>query len=398
MRRIQLRLSRKAVSGLVGRSEEWLRLVENGQQQLDNVRVIVRLAQVLGFGDFRELIDIPGPARRSSTNSAAKVSEVFGAAIIEYPELRNLRSGQSCVLNTPKDDLRPRDECSSVVSEMNLCRMIWRESPSRFSQLSQRLPRLIRRCRELYWQSKRPEILDLLAQCYHLTAEIMIRIRSYDLAWTVSDRAVAISCDQDKTLMAAVGGWHIANTLLHIDQAAECYKIALDTAEQMSNNSTEHEQLRNALRLLAAKAAAARGEMARSEQLMLQSQHAVNRGEASRQVLGITFGAREVAIARMEISLARNDFDQAIRDAEQVVLGDNALPGRARYYIALARAFIERGDEMASTFALSKAADASPEDLLYDPDAQTAVHKLQRRNNPLLRRDLTRITALAGLG
>lgn len=84
LRRHQFGLSRRVVANLVGRSEEWLRLVESGRQSLDSIRIIASLAEVLGIENIAELIEWSTGRHAINRDSGQDhILELFKHAIVD---------------------------------------------------------------------------------------------------------------------------------------------------------------------------------------------------------------------------------------------------------------------------------------------------------------------------
>lgn len=77
VRRVRERrgLTRAVVGGLVGRSAEWVKAVENGRLQMPRLPLLLRLADVLGVQDLAELTggDTPPPKGGGFSARAGKL-------------------------------------------------------------------------------------------------------------------------------------------------------------------------------------------------------------------------------------------------------------------------------------------------------------------------------------
>lgn len=390
LRRLQRRMSRRVVANLVGRSEEWLRLVESGRQHLESVRVMIRLAEVLRIDDLNELIDRPVPQSPDSTDSAIDLVQAFKHVILDHPPIHVYDEAAQQVETVP-----------TVSEELRRCQQIWTESPRRYSALAEHLPPLLTTSRALSWRVQDGYAEELLVQVYHLARQLLTKAGAHSLAWTVADRAMATAWQTKHPILIAASAWHVGNALLHLEQFDECRDYATTAATNLTGwapDSIDRELLIGALHLVAAQAAAAALDLAETERLLTLTQQAVQGLNTDQWTYGVVFGPTAIGIARIEMALRHKDFDDIVQIASEMEIADDyPVGGRARYHIAVAYAFARRREDVAATFALSRAADACPEDLRYDLNAHRALQHLIRHGNRLVSRDVARLAALADL-
>lgn len=387
LRRIQRRMSRRAVANRVGRSEEWLRLVESGRRRLDSVQIVVQLAEVLLIDDLTELIDVPVRAVPRSADAVDQVLAPLTRVLLDYPALEIYEAADQ------------RATVSAVGAELRHCQELWAGSPQRYSALGERLPAVVWSCRVLRWRSADVESAELLVHAYHLSVQLLTKVGAHRLASVVADRAMGIAGDLGKPLLLAASSWQLANALLHLKKNDECRDHAVAAVSRLARqlpDSMDGAAVACALHLLAAKAAHAQHDLADADRFLALAQH----GRALHQPRGgisdPAGGATELGLTRMEMALGHNDFDEVIRIGAAHEPTDREPVGdRARYHIVLAYSFVRRGQDVAAAFALDKAAAACPEDLRYDQDAHRTLQYLLRNGNQLIQPDVARLAALA---
>ncbi|MFC9433059.1 helix-turn-helix domain-containing protein [Nocardia sp. NPDC057030] len=386
LRRIQRRMSRRAVAHRVGRSEEWLRLIESGRRRLDSVQIIVQLAEVLLIDDVTELIDVPARAVPHSTDAVERVLAPLTRVLLDYPALEIYAVADQ------------RATVSAVRAELRRCQEIWACSPQRYSALGERLPAVVWSCRVLRWQSAQADSAELLVHAYHLAVQLLMKIGAHRLAAVVADRAMGVAGDLGIPLLLAASSRQLADALLQLEKYDECRDHAVAAVARLAKQlpgSVDGAAVTCALYLLAAKAAHAQDDLADADRFLALAQQARALPQP-RAGAGQPSGATELGLARMENALRHNDFDEIIRigaahePTEREPVGD-----RARYHIVLAYSFVRRGQDVAAAFALDKAAAACPEDLRYDPEARQALQYLLRNDNQLIRPDVARLAGLA---
>lgn len=383
-RRTQRRLSRRAVANLVGRSEEWLRLIESGRLRLDSIEATIRLAEVLQIADFRELIDRPVPPERP-TPAAAELVSALRPAILDHPGLADAMAAT----DMPATDWP---------AELLRCEQLWSRSRDRFTQTARFLPRVLVAARGWHWRTGGGDTTELLIGAYHLCRQVLSAMGAHDLALLVADRAVAATSGQDRPAVLAASAWHMSEALLPLHPAA-CRDFALATAQFVGQELIDEIALRGALQLVAAKAAATAADSMAADHLLTAAARTAHRLEGAHVACGVAFGPDEIALTRMEIALAAGDFDSVIAVATGLDGAESEPAGRrARYHILVATALAGRGDDVGAVYALVRAAEASPEDVRYDADAVRTLKQLLRDDNRMLRRELERLTELADLG
>jgi transcriptional regulator with XRE-family HTH domain len=391
MRRRQRGLSRKVVANLVGRSEEWLRLVESGKRKLDSVEVISRLAEVLRVDDPTELTEWPYLNSEPRDQVRLGGLESLWQAIVDHPAVAAYYDP------TVVDKL----DIGTVAADLAKNRTMWGSSPHRYSALLCTLPPVLWASRIQRWHSRSVESGVLLVRAYHLARQLLTGVGAHSLAVTVADRSLDIAAQTDTQLLVAASVWHVGNSLLQLGNASGCREFVLAAYRRLPDDASTSPDVivvGGALLLLAARGATAMRDHVESARLLEQSVADADRLGADHHVDGITFGPIEVSITAVEIALAENDADKAIDIAARVDVGDGyPLERRTSYYICLAHAYAARSNDVAAVYALSKAAEICPEDLCHDSNAHRTLRSLIRRDNQLIRTEVSRLSRLAAL-
>lgn len=395
LRRIQNALSRRVVANLVGRSEEWLRLVEAGRLRLDSIDVMIRLARVLRIEDFRELIDWPTRSVSPASEVEADLLRELRLQVLDHPVINMGRT----VGGAPSSHLDLR-------LGLHRCEVVWAGHVRRYSLLAQELPGLLADARHRYRESMTSEYGDLLIGIYRLCRELCSQLGAHDLALIVADRAMLLASRHSRSALLTTSACQVAIALLQAGRCADARRYAMAVAAKLQEEDESRRAvaglrsatLQGALHLLAASAASSMLDPRGVERSLAEADRIAFKVDGYRQVHGIGFGLYEVELMRMEIALARTDFEAVLRIAGAIDLPDNyPVNKRVRYHIMAAAAFASRRDDMGGVFELLKAVEASDEDLRYDTDAQRTVQILLRRDNKLLRRDLIRLAGAAGI-
>ncbi|MGW0246600.1 helix-turn-helix domain-containing protein [Nocardia goodfellowii] len=389
MRRRERRLSRRTVANLVGRSEEWLRLVENGKQKLDSVRILVRLCEVLQI-DISQLLELPHRVPSNST---------YPGDVTIQPIVRALSA------RSRRGDADPGPETASLLSsleDLRRCQSDWNNSSRRYSLVLQRLPSLIHASRQLCSSEPAEQTADLLVQTYHLSCQFLLKLGAYGHAWIAADRAMERSLQLGTKLATAASAWHLSHALLHLTHANDSREEALiaagELAEEVPESVTEA-ILWGGLQLAAARAAARMRDTMEMDRLLDRASAATHRAGSDGHIRGVSFGPREIGLAKMEIALEHQNVEDAIAVASELEIPDEYPVGsRARYHIILAYSFATNGHDVAAAYELAAAAQICEEELRFDRQAHRTLQILLRRDDPFARREVARLTELARLG
>lgn len=391
VRRRRNHLPRRVVADLIGRSEEWLRLIETGRLQLDSIRAIVRLAEVLQIEDYRELIDHQLPLYESASRNAEDLVERLTPILIDHPAAPNYLSANDSHVST--ETTRWMNE------EAERCEVVWTTSQRRYQLLTRELPLLLANARRAYWRNHSPDVRNALIRAYCLTARILSRVGSHELSALAGDRALELARHTDTPQQVAAGSWHWANALLHLHQDRRCWQLALAISRTVEPHEVHSDDavLYGALQLLATRGLAM-SDVNAANHLLARLQHLAESIGDDRTVAGVAFGPHKVATARMDIALSRHDFDGVINAARDVANPDEmVVDGRARYFIALARALAGRKEITSATFSLIQACEACPEDLRYDRDAHLTLRQIIEHDDRLLSAKVAHLADIAGL-
>ncbi|MHC9296522.1 helix-turn-helix domain-containing protein [Mycobacterium sp. LTG2003] len=387
MHRRRRGLSRKVVAGLVGRSEEWLRLIESGRRKLDSIEVWASLCEVLHIDNPAEIID--WPVRNVPRPKPAYELRELRRLVIENPALRARETvGRN-------DDI----DKSAMVANLLECQHIWSGSPRRYSTLARQLPAVLRACLEAEWYRPDSGFQELLVTTYHLAGQVFSGHGDHNSAALVTDRAMVGAAQTRRPELISASAWFVGNALLQSSDLRECHDYALGAAQRLfirAPETAEDAAIWGALHLTAAIAAGLAQNWDESRRLFALSEKIADDLDKDIQVRGILFGPTEVAIAGMQIALAHHATGEVIRLAAETDITDGyPLQRHVQYHICQALAFVDQRDEVAATLALTRVAALCPEDIRHHPDVHRCLQFLIARNNYLVRSEVDYLTKLA---
>ncbi|MFI6506413.1 helix-turn-helix domain-containing protein [Streptosporangium sp. NPDC050855] len=356
-------LTRRILADLVGCSEEWLRLVENGVRPLDRLSTIMRIAEVLRVEDLSELVS--GRAKLPHACDHGEFDEVGNALLLpgrftgEAPE------------SVPR-----------VQRHVMTAWEVWQRSPHRYTETRRRLPSLLSMAdlsARAATGTDREAGTAILTQTYRLFAALLRSCGQHALALVAADRAVASSAG------SAITKAEVAGVLVSLGRYADARWLCLAVID----DRPESPEVTGLCYLTAALAAAEESDVLRTEELL---NHARKIGAR----LGPEF-ALEVDLHRVAVAVRTGRYAQAIRLAAGV--DADRLPDKdhqARHLLAVATAHAMDGDSGAAMALLWRIVEGCPEELRFNADAGPVLARLRAMDCESTRgelREMTRITA-----
>lgn len=379
-------ISRKALAEVVGRSEEWLRQIENGQRRLDSIEYATRLGTALRVSDLSSFLGIERSTRLPSM-AAAEMQGPLREALMD-----------SVLIQAHVPAAIWEEAAHTLDSDVDQARTHWVGGADRYHRTIQILPRLVCGAAARLFATNEPQQSIPAIAAYHLARTLFSRLGEEQFAWLVADRALTAAQRIGGTSILAAA-WHLSACYLAQDAYQQASQFAMSAARRYADvDGEEGRALVGALHLVAAEAAAAMLDTPRASRLLDQANAAAaESGETfNRQI--VPFGPSEANICAVRVAVRLGRHSEALRLAAAVDLSDDYLPdGQARHYIQLAHLYSRRNDDPAAVFALTKVAEISPEDVRYDRLSQEVLNRLLRRNNLTVRRELGRLARTAGI-
>jgi len=370
-------LSRDAVAGLCGRSEEWLRQIERGRRGT-SLKMVLRLAEVLRVANLADLLGQDTP------------TAVF--AHPEHPALGAIRRALVSSAIAP-------GEAPDVEQLRVRVTQAWRLralSPRDRTDLAAVLPGLLvdgqRTISAAAGPGARRAACSVLAEVYHLAQMYLCYQNAPELLWVAVDRAGAVSREADDAAQVGRAAWfsaYLYRDFGHLEQAHQVIDdavLALETAEPTARVARQ----RSVVHLASAWNFAREG---RAAEAWREWDTAVEFDRDAGPVPGemVLFGADvgDVALA-LDVELGRPAA--ASRRAEATDLDTVvSIPRRARLTIEAARGQVLKREYTGGVHLLRRAYETSPEATLFSAYARTMVHELSSKAGPMLRREVAEL-------
>ncbi|SDQ99175.1 MULTISPECIES: helix-turn-helix domain-containing protein [Actinopolyspora] len=353
-------MSRPVLAGLVGRSAEWLKAIENGRLQVPRLPMLVKLARALEISDLAEL---------TGNGEAVPVQTFAGGA--EHAALSAVRTALT-EYRLGEQHRRP-----SIVHLAERLRAAWQlrhSSPDHRSQIGALLPDLIRDSQSAvrtYSGEQAREARRVLAGVYRLSQFYTAYQPAPELVWLVADRAMSEAQNADDPYAIASGAWGLVQTLRESGRWDEALQVAEDGRKQLTPHLSEDSPVdwRGLYGALFAESALTHARAGRHGPAWREWERAYDvareLGPAYRHIQSSfslpVMSAHAVSIA-VDLQRPGEAFQAHTITPEEIT----SVPRRSRHLIELARAHHKDGNRAATLATLRWAERTAPETAAYN--------------------------------
>lgn len=193
-------MSRPVLAGLVGRSADWLKKIENGDRQINSLRMLVELARVLDVSDLSEITgnDFDAPTR-------AWEKDIHHAV----PAVRLAMRDVSFV-PPASDGVFPMLTADDLDRQVHRLWLLWHRSPMQRSEVGSALPTLIRQAHASIRSTDgdtRRRCQSVTADLYRLVQRLLAHICEPELHALALERGRALSEEADTPMSLAQAAW-----------------------------------------------------------------------------------------------------------------------------------------------------------------------------------------------
>jgi len=389
-------MTQEVLSGLLGRSVDWLSKLERGVIELDRLSIIVAIADALGVEPVKLLPTAFTTRRRELRDSVIGTAPDSVAAIKDAMFRYN---GSARVLGVPDRPPVGHAELAVRINEAFVC-----SQTERWSRLGLLLPDLIADA----WQAAHTSTgehqrhaFGQLSLVWRVTSGMLDRIGEKDLPWIAAERDMAAAeCSEDGLLIAGAS-WRLAVVLRHSGHLQESIEVPVATADALRPQlaqSSQHASMYGALMLKGAVGAASVGDHLAVRDYLRECDRAAQL-TGDRNDFWFAFGPTNVAIHRVWLATELGDPIDALRQADHVDL--SALPAelaerRASHLITVAWSHYLRRHDDDALAALTAARAVAPEQLMFTHRVHAMLRQMLRRDRRR-RRGLRELAAFVGL-
>lgn len=389
-RRERAGLSRPVLAGLVDRSAEWLKAVENGRLQVPRLPMLLRIAQVLGVTDLSEL----------TGNGHAVPVQVFAGE--RHSALSAVQSALTDYRIT--SDMTPPN-LEHLAMRLEQAWQVRHSTPDHRTQLGSLLPGLIRdaqRAVRTLRAEERREARRVLAGVYRLADFYVAYQPSPELVWMVADRALTEGQEADDPYAIGGGAWAMVQALRDAGRWDEAVDLATDAARgiepHLEHGPSDWRGLWGALHAEVAYVHARRGRHGQAWEAWEQADHAARGLGPGYRHVQTSFSTTVMKAHATTLGVELRRSGEALRAAES--FDPDAIPSlarRSRHLIEVARAHFQRDDRHAVWALLDKSERTASETIRYNGFARDMLLDLAVRPPTGLRADVRDLCGRVGL-
>lgn len=380
-------MSRPVLAGLCGRSPEWVKSLETGRLQTPRLPLLLRLAEVLGVEDLRELTGDQRLATATYTKAAHEQLPEIAEALASYPMV---------VEDGPAD-------VADLTSRVRQLWELWHGTHRHRTAIASLLPKLLQDARVAVRRAEgidRRRALAAEAQAYHLTQLYLSQQPAAEQVWLTGDRAMTAAQDADDPYAMAAAVWYLNHIFRDAGQAADArVHLALDAIRLLDLDRSDEDRALWGLMHLAI--ALSHAKMGREGDAWRHWDHA----DYAAAMLGesyvhpwLMFGRGIVDGYAVDILNDLMKSGEAVQRADQLDL--SIIPSatrRSRHLIQIGRAFYMQKEPVAAVHFLQRAEDTAPETIRFDPWTRGALLNLSENGGATVREDARRMARRLGI-
>jgi transcriptional regulator with XRE-family HTH domain len=390
LHRVRAGMTRPVLGGLVGRSAEWVKAVENGRLAVPRLPMLLQLAQALGVTDLADL-----------TGDQSVVPERL--AYGQHPTVPAIRDA------VQRYQLRPAaaqpHPLGTLRRRVELAWRAWHGSPTRRTDVGTALPALLTDCLDTARALdgiQRREAHAILAGVYELAQHTLVNAAEAELLWLVVERAMTAAQIADEPVALAGAAWTVGNLLRIGGRVDEALALVRDAADLLTPYLPDAPDdtlgMFGALQLHAAVTAVRAGREGDAWAYWDRADEAARRLPAGYSHPWTAFGRANVDLHAVSLTVDLWRSRDALRRAEAIdPLTIPSRERRGRLFVEIARGHHGAGERVASTHLLLRACDEGTDAVRYSPAARVIVDDLMGRPPRAVRSEVRRLAARLGL-
>lgn len=359
--------TRPVLGGLVGRSAEWVKALENGRLLPPRLPMLLRLAEVL---DISDLADLTG-------DQSLPVASVTRAG---HPDVENVAAAMQRT-TVPVGVPARVDVLRAMVDR---AWTLWHRSTIERTAVAAVLPGLLadaqRSARRLEGPARRQALVEL-ARVYHLTQLYLAHQPYPELVWVAADRAMLAAQDADDPAAIAVAAWYYAHVYRGANQVDAAEQVLVDAAGLLDPAAGGEQLARwGQAQLGIALGHSKAGRAGKAWRAWDAAEQAADRLGSGYAHPWLMFGPAACAAYAITIETDLCRPGEAVRRADTADF--RALPSHTRRAAALieaARAHLLNRGEVAAMHLLGRALRESVDTVRHQPYARTVALELSNR-------------------
>ncbi|MFC4560397.1 multiprotein-bridging factor 1 family protein [Nocardiopsis mangrovi] len=363
-------LTRKVLAGLVGRSEDWLKKIENGDRELRSITHFVRLAHALHVPNVAVLT---GDELSIPTNPVGKLSHA------SVPNIRAAMHGAS-FSGTPTFGVETPERLRGRV---DAAWKLWHTSAHQRTEVGGILPALLQDAHASirgHSGDDRRAAHAATADLYRLVQRHLAHICEPELYWLAVDRGRAHSEEADDPLSLASAAWSLAigqRASGYPDEAIRSDEAGIALIGDRLDEGPDYVGMFGALHLQAATSAGLDGRGGDAARYLDEADRIAERLPHGYSHPMSAFDSGNVGVHSVSVGVGLMTPGDALRAAEDV--DPETIPSlerRSRLFLDIAAGHVQRGEAAAAVHYLSRAHKTSPEGVRYVPMARGVARDL----------------------
>ncbi|MBV9142693.1 MAG: helix-turn-helix domain-containing protein [Pseudonocardiales bacterium] len=382
-------LSRAVVAGLCGRSESWLKKIEQGTRQAVRLPTLLRLAEILRLDDLAELtgqrlpLAVYGKSAHPALPALQQVMMTYPLGAVSATEVDRLPS------------------VSELQRRLDDAVTLWRTSRHHRTEVGALLPSLLTQTHQVVRVlagTERRAAAVVLAGTYHMTQKVLAYQPVPELIFLAADRGMAAAQEADDPLAIARSAWYLAHVLRRSGQLDQADRVVTEAAELVKpgrdDASSEYRAMWGSLQL-------ARGLTAALDYDFGTAWRFWDMADDIARSLGEDywhswngFGPVNMQLDGVSIDVTLGRYGDAARRAANIeVASIPSVPDRSWYLVEVARGYLARRDDVAVYHLLSRAYQESPEMVKHGQFGRSVIQQLMERNHLVVRSEVRALAA-----
>jgi transcriptional regulator with XRE-family HTH domain len=374
-------LSQASLAHLIGRSESWLSQVERSILPVENLGVLIKLAEVLRV-DVRVLTGVP-----------FYLAPDGGVELTEVDAIRTALSSYSDIeaLFDPNRFEMPPASLADLRKEVDTAWQL--RQASRYRELGRKLPGLLtltEAAARHYEGDDRLRTYGLLGEVYQVTRAMLRKLGETEYAWIAGDRAIQAARMAGSLLDVAVGARALGLVFMAEGRLRQANTVVMTGVRGLESylgkGDSRHWSVWGALLLVAALIAARKGDGSAVTEYMREASRAARYLGSDRNDLRTAFGPTNVAIHRVSVAVELGDAGTALREGNNVDLAglpEDFRERRSTLLIEVARARAQQRDRAAAVLHLLEAEAIAPEEVRFNFIVREMLRDFLKRERKL---------------
>ena len=375
-------LSRAVVAGLCGRSESWLKKIEQGTRQAVRLPTLLRLAEVLRVDDLTELtgqqlpLAVYGKPTHQATSTLQQAMTTYtlvpGSADDRLPSVSELRGRLDDAFTLWRTSRYPRAEVGALL-------------PSLLMETQQAVRVLA--------GADRRAASAVLAGVYHLAQKLLAYQPVPELVFLAADRSMTAAQEADDPVAIAGSAWYLAHVFRESGQLDQAERVVKDAAvllkPGLATASAEYLAMWGSLQLATGLTAACAYDFGTAWRFWDTADEVAQRLGSDYWHPWNGFGPVDMQVYGVSIDVALGRHGEASRRAQGIeVNAIRSASERSRYLIEVARGYVARRDDIAAVHLLSRAYQESPEMVKHGRFGRSVTQELLERDHFMIKSEL----------